>query len=98
MIMLTNCDSILKCSIIEQIGWELTKDWMHTVLDLQSDGSDAQYNKPLKQGLGQSSTGKGMNKQNIKQKTKGQENKHSNTFMETNVKTTQLIFHNHHPL
>ena len=34
LLTLTNSNSILKSSIIEQIGWELTEGGVHAVLDL----------------------------------------------------------------
>lgn len=56
--ILTNSNSILKCSIIKEIGWELTQGRMHTVLDLQAYRTDSQNHQPFKQGLRQTSTRK----------------------------------------
>ena len=53
---LTNCDSILQGPIIEEIGGGLTEGGVHTILDLEADGTDTKHYQTLKQGLGQTST------------------------------------------
>lgn len=53
---LTNSDSILKSSIIKQIGRELAQGRVHTILHLQTNGADSKNHQTFKQRLGQTST------------------------------------------
>lgn len=53
----TWCDSILQGALIEDVRGESTERRVHTVLHLETYGSYAQYHQPLKQGLGQTSSG-----------------------------------------
>ena len=49
MLTLTNSNSVLKSSIIEQVGWKLTEGRVHAILDLQTNGTDSKNNQTFKQ-------------------------------------------------
>lgn len=53
---LTNSDSILKSSVIKQIGWELAQGRVHTILDLETNRTDPKNHQTFKQRLRQTST------------------------------------------
>lgn len=46
---LTSSDSILQGPLIEDVGGEGAEGWVHTVLNLQTDGPDTQHDQALKQ-------------------------------------------------
>lgn len=50
-------DSVLKCPFVEHVGRELRKAGVHAVLDLESNGSIAEEDESLKEGLGKSCSG-----------------------------------------
>lgn len=50
---LTGSDSVLQRTLIKDVGGEGTEGRVHAVLDLQTDWSDPQNYKTLKQRLGQ---------------------------------------------
>ena len=54
--VLTNSNSILKRSIIEQIGRELAQRGVHAVLYLQTNRTDSQNHQAFKQRLRKTST------------------------------------------
>ncbi len=49
----TGGDPVLQRALIEDVWRERTEGWVHAVLHLQTDGSDAQHHQPLKQRLRQ---------------------------------------------
>lgn len=53
---LTDSDSILKSSVIKQIGWELAQGRVHTILDLETNRTDSKNHQTFKQRLRQTST------------------------------------------
>lgn len=57
VVELTCSDSVLKGALIEDVGWEGTECWVHTVLYLQTNGTDPQHHQPFKQRLGQACFG-----------------------------------------
>ena len=67
--MLTNSNSVLKRSIIEQIGWELAQRGVHAVLDLQANGTDSQNHQAFKQGLRKTSTEEKIEKRSLYNQT-----------------------------
>lgn len=56
IVELTDSDSILKSSVIKQIGWELAQGRVHTILDLETNRTDPKNYQTFKQRLRQTST------------------------------------------
>lgn len=53
----TRSHAILQGTLIEDVGWEGTESWMHSVLDLQADWPDPKDHQAFKKRLGQTRLG-----------------------------------------